>query len=206
MNQGLRKPAFRAPTPPAATAIGENPAARLEQMYLHIWSTSMHDLPFVNSALSVEAVGFRRWQSANSSAHGTPPRLPAMPADDAGDAAGDWVGAVITPWFINLFLLPGGGNLWSDLASGERCHINFPIGPLEFIADYNVAAEVPAYQYCPLFAPPGQIVSQTAARAAATAALDALFHSPCAEDPNPRSSNDAAPPPRRAFFRGIAKR
>lgn len=106
----------------------------------------------------------------------------------------------------NLFLLPGGGNLWSDLASGERCHINFPIGPLEFIADYNVAAEVPAYQYCPLFAPPGQIVSQTAARAAATAALDALFHSPCAEDPKPRSSDDAAPPPRRAFFRGIAKR
>ena len=95
MNQGLRKPAFRAPTPPAATAISENPAARLEQMYLHIWSTSMHDLPFVNSALSVEAVGFRRWQSANSSAHGTPPRLPAMPADAAGDAAGDWVGAVI---------------------------------------------------------------------------------------------------------------
>ncbi len=113
MSQGFHKAAFRAPTPPAATAIGENPAARLEQMYLYIWATSMHDLPFVNPALSVEEIGFRRWQCANPSAHGTTPLPPAMLVDDAGDASGDWVGAVITPWFINLFLLPGGGNLWS---------------------------------------------------------------------------------------------
>ena len=126
-------------------------------------------------------------------AGGTPPRLPAMPADDAGDAAGDWVGAVITPWFINLFLLPGGGNLWSDLASGERCHINFPIGPLEFIADYNVAAEVPAYQYCPLFAPPGQIVSQTAARAAATARSPARYDG-CSATRSAHPGRRSAPP------------
>ncbi len=206
MSQDFRKAAFRTPTPPAATAIGENPAARLEQMYLHIWATSMHDLPFVNPALSVEAVGFRRWRTADLAAHGSTPLRPALLADDAGNAAGDWVGAVITPWFINLFLLPGGGNLWSDRASGERCHIDFPIGPLEFIADYNAAAEVPAYQYCPLFAPPSQFVSQSAARAAARAALDTMLHPPCAEDAEPHATNDAASTCRRAFFRRVAKR
>lgn len=208
MSPEFRKPAFEAKRPPPAAPITDNPGQRLEAMYLQIWATSMRELPFVNAALSVEAVGFRRWRSASICPSGTDTPAPTGEGEAASrsEPSGDWVGAVITPWFINLFLLPGGGNLWSDLASGERCHINFPIGPLEFIADYNVAAEVPAYQYCPLFAPPGQIVSQTAARAAATAALDALFHSPCAEDPKPRSCNDAAPPPRRAFFRGIAKR
>jgi hypothetical protein len=82
----------------------------------------------------------------------------------SGDGSlGDWVGAVITPWFINLFILPGGGNLWSDRRSGERCQITFPIGPLEFIADDDPSAVVPAYQYCPLFAPPSQFASQAAA-------------------------------------------
>jgi hypothetical protein len=35
-------------------------------MYRRIWLASMRDLPFVNLALSVEAVGFRRWLAAAS--------------------------------------------------------------------------------------------------------------------------------------------
>lgn len=205
MIHATRKAAFQAPPPPPATAIDENPAARLETMYLHIWETSMRDLPFVNLALSVEAIGFRRWQPEDLAALATTPQTTAKVPGSSGAVAGDWVGAVITPWFINLFLLPGGGNLWSDLASGERCQIPFPVGPLEFIADYNAAAEIPAYQYLPLFAPPSQIVSQAAARAAATAALEAMLRPPVS-NPHPRSRSDAAIPPRRAFFRRVAKR
>ena len=161
----------------------------------------MHTLPFVNPALSVEAVGFRRWQPASESALDTPTTA------EVASVAGDWVGAVITPWFINLFVLPGGGKLWSDRRPGERCHINFPIGPLEFIADYDPAVEVPAYQYCPLFAPPSQITSQTAARAAAAAALNTMFSAPRQEQPGskPRAAQPEEPP-RRAFFRRVTRR
>ncbi|MBN9423738.1 MAG: hypothetical protein BGO63_12745 [Candidatus Accumulibacter sp. 66-26] len=157
MNQRLRVPAFRPPLPPPAAAIADDPSQRLEAMYRRIWAAGMCDLPFVNPALAVEALGFRRWQ-------------------------GDWVGALITPWFLNLFILPGGGTLWSELPSGERCKVAFPVGTLEFIADHDAAAdaerEIPAYRYCPLFAPVGQFATQDAARGAALAALEVLLAPP----------------------------
>ncbi|MBN8517340.1 MAG: [NiFe]-hydrogenase assembly chaperone HybE [Candidatus Accumulibacter sp.] len=208
MSPRSRNAAFQAPQPPPAAPISENPAVCLESMFLHIWTTSMRDLPFVNAALSVEAVGFRRWNSSKASV--VDPPLLAASTSDVGCALGDWVGAVITPWFINLFVLPGGGNLWSDRRSGERCQINFPIGPLEFIADYSPSAVIPSYQYCPLFAPPSQIASQAAARAAAMAALDAMFRTLGeASDPALNSvSTTTVPtdPLRRAFFRRVVRR
>ncbi len=211
MNTRLGEPAFRAPQSPPAKAIAENPAQRLEAMYLHIWANNMCDLPFVNLALSVEAVGFRRWPGGRTSAIGVDGGGFAQIAstDESPGESGDWVGAVITPWFINLFVLPGGGSLWSDRPAGERCHITFPLGPLEFIADHDAGAEIPAYQYCPLFAPPSQFASQGAARAAAVAALEAMFVSPRAPEPGYSSQLVAAgappAPARRAFFRRVAR-
>lgn len=205
MSPRSRNAAFQAPQPPPAAPINENPAVRLESMFLHIWTTSMRDLPFINAALSVEAVGFRRWNSQESSRASMvdPPPLAAS-TSDVDCALGDWVGAVITPWFINLFVLPGGGNLWSDRRSGERCQINFPIGPLEFIADYSPSAVIPSYQYCPLFAPPSQIASQAAARAAAIAALDAMFRT--LDEKSVSTTAVPADPLRRAFFRRVVRR
>ena len=186
MNERVRKPLYQ-PERPSAAALPHagNPASLLETLYRNVWETSMHDMPFVNRALTVRASGFRRHD-------------------------GDWVGAVITPWFLNLFVLPGGGALWSDLGSGERARVAFPVGELEFIADYQPHGAVPAYLYCPLFAPVNQFATQEAAEAAASAALDALFVPP----PVPEAeAADAAPvtdipaeapvPARRAFFRRV---
>ncbi len=184
MNKRIRIPAFQAPQPPPAVAINQNPTLQLEAMYRRIWETSMHDMPWVNRALSVEVVGFRHWK-------------------------GDWVGAVITPWFLNLFVLPGGGELWSDRPSGERCNIAFPAGELEFIADDDASAEIPAYQYCALITQVSQFDSQEAARAAAEAALVAIFAVPAASEasalPPPATADaDQPDPSRRAFFRRVA--
>lgn len=206
----IGKLAFVSAQPPPASPLDEDPARLIEAMYLRIWATSMRDLPFVNLALSVEAIGFRRWRGANRSSlpAGNPSATPAEPAGDSGNAAGDWVGAVVTPWFLNLFLLPGGGNLWSDRRPGERFHLSFPIGPLEFIADYSPDAELPAYQYCPLFAPPSEFASQAAARAAATAALDAMFKENRITKPAARPATSATAPAdsaRRAFLRRFAR-
>ncbi|MBK7675609.1 MAG: [NiFe]-hydrogenase assembly chaperone HybE [Candidatus Accumulibacter sp.] len=210
MSPEFRKPAFEAKRPPPAAPITDNPGQRLEAMYLQIWATSMRELPFVNAALSVEAVGFRRWRSASICPSGTDTPAPTGEGEAASrsEPSGDWVGAVITPWFINLFLLPGGGNLWSDQRPGQRCHILFPVGPLEFIADHDPAAIIPSYQYCPLFAPPSQFASQAAARAAASAALEAMLVPPTVPDPRSSSGDVSAAKPdsaRRAFLRRFAR-
>jgi [NiFe] hydrogenase assembly HybE family chaperone len=184
--QRVRKPLYTAPMPAgAATYYADDPSPVLEARYRRIWETSMHDMPFVNGALSVSAIGFRRYRD-------------------------DWVGAVITPWFLNLFLLPGGGTLWSDLASGDRVRIPFPVGELEFIADYDPGGDIPAYQYCPLFAPVSQFATHAAAEAAAEEALAALFTAVVPEAGEATAelefpaATEAPIPARRAFFRKVA--
>ena len=192
----IRRRAFEAAQPPPARPIDENPARRVEAKYLHLWATSMRDLPFINPALSVEAIGFRRYGSGD--------RSMADPAPD--DNAGDWIGAIITPWLIGLLLLPGGGILWSDRRPGDRCHVEFPIGPVEFIADYEPEAELPACQYCPLFAPPSSLSSQAAAQAAATAALAALLTGTGLRgSPGRQPAVERRESSRRAFLRRFAK-
>ncbi len=191
MSERIRKPLFVAEKPAeAATAYTEDPTALLEAHYRRVWETSMHDMPFVNPALTATAIGFRRHE-------------------------GDWVGAMLTPWFLNLFVLPGGGKLWSDLASGDRVRISFPVGELEFIADYDPGGSLPAFQYCPLFAPVSQFATQEAAVAAAESALTALFTAPVVEEtaapaeeplqetPMPETGTESVPS-RRAFFRRVA--
>lgn len=61
---------------------------------------------------------------------------------------GDWLGVVITPWFMDLVLLPGGGILWGDIPAGQRRYIELAQGAVAF-----TAAEEPclgAYQHAPL--------------------------------------------------------
>jgi [NiFe] hydrogenase assembly HybE family chaperone len=186
----MRKPAFSAPPPLPAKLLAEDPSALLTRFYDRVWREQMHDLPFVNPALSVEAIGFRRYE-------------------------GDWVGIVVTPWFLNLFLIPGGGALWQDLASGEQRSVTFPVGELDFIADNNPDPEAPitAYQYCPLMHPVQHLPDHATARQAALDALEALMKPPPAPEPAADAAVPAATsaevepkPARRAFLRGIVGR
>jgi [NiFe] hydrogenase assembly HybE family chaperone len=180
----LRKPAFSAPAPMPAKPIADDPSALLVCFYDRVWREQMQDLPFVNPALSVEAIGFVRHE-------------------------GDWIGAMVTPWFLNLLLLPGGGRLWADLPSGEQRCVSFPVGSLDFIADNNPNPDAPitAYQYCPLMHPVQHLPDQATARQAALDALAALMQPPSV--PRQEALADAPPkdepaPGRRAFLRGIA--
>lgn len=183
----LRKPAFTAPPPAPARPLTDDPSALLERFYERVWREEMQDLPFVNPALRVEAVGFRRID-------------------------GDWVGVVVSPWFLNLFLLPGGGRLWQDLPSGEQRRVEFPVGGLEFIADNNPdpGAPIPAVQYCPLMHPVTHLPDAATARQAALDALDALQRLPPAAEGEGQESaalpKGEARPARRTFLRGIVGR
>jgi [NiFe] hydrogenase assembly HybE family chaperone len=124
------------------------PAERLEAAFRDIHATRMQGLPFVNPALRVEAVGFRRWN-------------------------GHWLGVLVTPWFMNLVLLPDDVAAWPSLRPGEKCELTFPTGVFEFIAGREDAFG--EYLACSLFSPMFEFVDQETAGLTALAALGALF-------------------------------
>ncbi|GAB6039877.1 [NiFe]-hydrogenase assembly chaperone HybE [Endothiovibrio diazotrophicus] len=73
----------------------------LEQAFERIWREKMEGLPLLNPFLKVEAVGFQPW----------------------GERI---VGVMITPWFMNLMLLPGAGDDWPELAIGDKQTLRLP--------------------------------------------------------------------------------
>lgn len=121
----------------------------LEQTYRRIEQTRMQGLPFLNPALAVRALGFMPW-------------------------AKNFVGVLITPWFMNLMLLPGEED-WSELKVGDKVTHLFHSGAYEFTVGYE--ADFGRYQMCSLFSPMQQFVDQAAAEATAVEVMRGLFDS-----------------------------
>lgn len=133
-----------------APAWNDDPAPALEAAFSHIAATRMADLPIANSMLKVEAVAFRRYEKD-----------------------GHWLGVLITPWAINLLLLPAPGSPWPEQGPGGKHVWHFPSGDYEF----TVAKEdaLGRYHLCSLFSPPKEFHSQEEARQTACAVLAALM-------------------------------
>ena len=131
---------------------------RLVADFQDVWHSTMRGLPIVNEALRVEAVGFRRQD-------------------------GRILGVLISPWFMNLILLPDGED-WSGLKAGEKEVVGFPSGDYEFL--HNTRSLTGGYKACSLFSPMADFTSQKDAVAVAQAVLDALF------DPANRGETDRA--------------
>ncbi len=128
--------------------MSELPPQRLESAFRAIHAQRMRGLPLVNDALAVEAVGFRRWE-------------------------GRWLGVLVTPWFINLVLLPDEPARWQSAPPREQVRYEFPAGEFDFIAGFEPACG--EFQSCSLFSPVFEFRQQVVARATAQAALAALF-------------------------------
>src|SRR5271169_127299 len=126
----------------------ENPAARLEAAFRVVYEKRMQGLPFINPALSVEAVDVLPWN-------------------------GHWLGVLITPWFMNLMLLPDNDEAWPALRPGEKCEQIFPAGIFEFIAGRE--STLGEYLACSLFSPMFEFADHETARLTASAARAALF-------------------------------
>ena len=143
----------------------------------------------VNPALAVEAVGFRPWN-------------------------GHWLGILITPWFMNLILMPRVSAAWNSVAERESRHYVFPAGIFEFIGGRDNA--LGDYQAWSLFSPMFDFADQTGAHDTAVAALEALFDSasreastvPLAQDAETRAPARAAPAAlsKRDFLFGLPAR
>jgi len=121
----------------------------LEQTYRRIEQKRMQGLPFLNPVLEVRALGFMPWNE-------------------------NLVGVLITPWFMNLMLLPGKEN-WSELKVGSKVTHRFHSGAYEFTVGHE--ADFGRYQMCSLFSPVQQFVDQAAAVATAIEVMRGLFDS-----------------------------
>ncbi len=152
----------------------DDPGARLEAAFTRIWKTRMEGLPFLNERLRVEAVGFRPWQ-------------------------GEWLGALVTPWFVNLVLMPGEGE-WTALRAGGERILAMPAGRFRFVAGHD--EELGEYHACSLFSPAQAFADHETARAVAAASLEALFDAGNDEKGRALEADPPAPVSKRDFLRG----
>ncbi len=120
----------------------------LEQVFRRIQQQRMRGVPILNQALRVEAVEFTHWQ-------------------------GDYLGVLITPWFMNLMLLPNEGDEWEELVIGKKVTQVFPSGAYEFIVGYEQG--IGRYQTCSLFSPLFEFSDQEMAVAMAKAVMLGLM-------------------------------
>lgn len=132
---------------------------RLIADFREIWHAKMRDVPMVNKMLSVEAVGFQLQD-------GRP------------------LGVLLSPWFMNLVLLPSDSDDWSTLTPGAKEVIAFPSGEYEFI--HNTRPMVGGYKACSLFSMMGEFKTQMQAVEVARAVMAALF------DPAHQAETDRA--------------
>jgi [NiFe] hydrogenase assembly HybE family chaperone len=121
---------------------------QLETIFRRIQAERMQDVPVCNPALRVEAVGFREW--------------------------GDYVlGVMLTPWFMNLMLLPRNPQTFVAMQEGSKQLHHFPSGSYEFI--YGSEEGLGAYQVCSLFSPMHEFADQETAVETARQVLDAMM-------------------------------
>jgi [NiFe] hydrogenase assembly HybE family chaperone len=119
----------------------------LVRHFRHVAATRMTDVPIVNPAVGVEAVGFER-------------------------TAEGFLGVLVTPWFISLMLLPLEGDDWQERQIGSETTHAFPSGNYVF----QVAGDdaIGTYQTCSLLSPVLELADHATAVAVARAALLAL--------------------------------
>jgi [NiFe] hydrogenase assembly HybE family chaperone len=147
---------------PQVSPGSEDPAAKLERVFRHIAGSRMAGISILNPALKVEAVGFRRWR-------------------------GDWVGILITPWFMSLICLPGPDSEWEAQSSGSKRDVELPSGTYEFLAAHE--DELGSYLTSSLFSPMFDFSDMVMAREAAATTLAEMFAPTVSE-----AASVAAPP------------
>ncbi len=119
----------------------------LVRHFENIYLEHMQDLPIVNKRVQVEAVGFQ-------------------------DFDGHTLGVLITPWFMNLVLLPS-DDAWRDSSQGDTSTVEFPSGPIEFTISRDDV--LGTYLTAVLFRSVSDMPDQETAREIALAVMKELF-------------------------------
>lgn len=129
----------------------EKCVSKLVSRFKQIGDEHVRDLPIYHRPLQVEAVDFQPW-------------------------ARGWIGVLITPWFMNVMLLPRDRDRWQSLTVGQKHRQRLPSGEQEFVVGGD--AELGPYLFRSLASPMVHFPSQEDARQAAHAALQGLMAPP----------------------------
>ncbi|MCF6318348.1 MAG: [NiFe]-hydrogenase assembly chaperone HybE [Proteobacteria bacterium] len=121
----------------------------IESVFKRIYKENMRDIPVNNDKLEVTVIGLQQWQEY-------------------------YLGIVITPWFMNIFLTPYENELWDDLAELSKQTFIFPSGRYSFITGRD--KELGTYQMCSLFSPMFEFADNEAAIDTATVAIRELMN------------------------------
>ncbi len=137
--------------------------ALLEPTFQMILEDRMEGVPVINDRLTVKAIGFHKWQSYQ-------------------------LGILITPWFMNLILLP---EIEADAEQAQlgskKTHV-FPSGSYEFIIGFE--EELGFYLSCSLFSPMFEFEEQAAAELTAHEALSAIMNEDNVDIESQRRDNE----------------
>ncbi|MEP9354194.1 [NiFe]-hydrogenase assembly chaperone HybE [Xanthobacter sp. KR7-65] len=144
-----------APVDPALERQLAEAPGTFEAVFREIHAAKMKGVPFVNGTLGVKAVGFRIHD-------------------------GRVMGVLVTPWFMNIVLLPNAADDWSTLKTGDRELIDFPSGAYEFLAANR--PETGPYKACSLFSPMFDFSSMLQAVETAEAVIPGLLDPANRED------------------------
>ena len=121
---------------------------QLETIFRRIEQECMKDMPMCNPALSVQAIGFAEWGEF-------------------------YLGVMLTPWFMNLMLLPRDVSTAEDYQLGsKRVHV-LPSGRYEFVMAEEEG--LGKYQVCSLFSPVFEFGDQQTAVTTAITILDEVM-------------------------------
>lgn len=82
----------------------------LEQTFCRIHRENMQGIPILNSKIAIQALGFQEFE-------------------------GRLLGIIITPWLMNVVLLPSIEDDWSDLKLGQKTWQSFPSKKYRFLVN-----------------------------------------------------------------------
>jgi [NiFe] hydrogenase assembly HybE family chaperone len=116
-------------------------AEKIEAVFGKIAAERMRDVPICNPRLRVEAHGMQAWQ-------------------------GGWLCVLVTPWFMNIVVLPGGAG---TARNGETVFHDLPAGRFPFIAGEEEG--LGPLHSCSLFSPVLEFLDHDTAVETAKAAL-----------------------------------
>lgn len=121
---------------------------RIEAVFQRIEQEQMQDIPLLNPALQVQTIGFQPYQDRT-------------------------IGILITPWMMNLMLLPAEDEDWSDLQLGDKLHHRFPANEFRFMV--NQIDGIGICQTHSLHSPMHEFMNQEHAVAAAEGFMQTLM-------------------------------
>ncbi len=119
-----------------------------ERCFGRIRDERMADVPILNNRIGIHLIGLRPWK----------------------DGA---IGVLITPWFMNLLLLPPEPGDWDDLPELSEHEQAFPSGRYRFLLGREPG--LGSYLMCSLFSPMFEFADDRAAVETAEAVIEGLF-------------------------------